>query len=169
MEDEYVELVDEDGRSAGRATRAEAHAEPSLIHKVVHVLVLNRRNGQDKLLLQKRSLNKDIAPGLWDVSVGGHVRPGEGPLEAAKRETEEELGISCPEIIFFYSYVFRGKRESEHVSTFSCRHPGPFIPNREEIDELRFFGFEEIMSSLGSGLFSENFEAEFRQYQALAL
>lgn len=168
MGDEYVELVAEDGRSAGRVTRAAAHSDPSLIHRVVHVLVLNRRSGREEILLQKRSALKDIAPGLWDVSVGGHVIPGEAPLEAAKREMLEELGVTCADITFCYSYLFRGKRESEHVSTFSCRHPGPFSPNPDEIDEVRFFGIEEINGRLGSGFFSENFEAEFNRYKAHA-
>lgn len=35
-------------------------------------------------------------PGEWDISVGGHVPFGETDLQAALRETQEELGLSFP-------------------------------------------------------------------------
>lgn len=45
---------------------------------------------------------KDTFPGLWDVSVGGHVTAGEGSLETAIKETREELGLSCDETSFCF-------------------------------------------------------------------
>jgi 8-oxo-dGTP pyrophosphatase MutT (NUDIX family) len=33
-------------------------------------------------------------PNLWDVSVAGHISAGEGPVEAALREAQEELGVT---------------------------------------------------------------------------
>lgn len=43
-------------------------------------------------MLQRRSLQKETWPGLWDVSVGGHYRAGEG-IEGGLREILEELGL----------------------------------------------------------------------------
>ena len=88
-EDEYLEIVNEKGEIIGSAQRSEIHGNPSLMHKVVHVLVFNR---EGDLLLQKRSQNKDVAPGKWDTSVGGHVEAGEDLLGSCKREMLEELG-----------------------------------------------------------------------------
>jgi isopentenyldiphosphate isomerase len=85
---EILEVVDKYGNVLKLAKRSEIHRNPSLIHRVVHVLVFDKKG---RLLLQKRSLNKDVAPGKWDTSVGGHVNPGEDILEAAKREMKEEL------------------------------------------------------------------------------
>src|SRR3990172_7021722 len=89
--DETLEVVDKDGNVLGLAKRSEIHGNPSLVHRVVHVLVFNSKGD---LLLQKRSMNKDVAPGTWDTSVGGHVNPGEDIPEAARREMKEELGIA---------------------------------------------------------------------------
>ena len=80
---EKLEIVDNDGNVIGLAERSELHRNPGLIHRVVHVLVFNNSG---ELLLQKRSLKKDIAPGKWDTSVGGHVNPGEDVFAAARRE-----------------------------------------------------------------------------------
>ncbi|HIJ60603.1 MAG TPA: NUDIX domain-containing protein, partial [Nitrospirae bacterium] len=74
MDEEFLEIVDADGNTIGTALRSDVHGNPALLHKVVHVLVFNKRGD---LLLQKRSLSKDVAPGKWDTSVGGHVSPNE--------------------------------------------------------------------------------------------
>lgn len=158
---ELLEIVDSTGKVLGTAERSELHADPSLIHRVVHVLVFNN-NGE--LLLQKRSMNKDVAPGKWDTSVGGHVNPGEDIITAANREMEEELGISAQRLDFLYTYLFANHRESELVSTFSCIHDGSFHFNKDEIDELAFWGLRKIKDDMGKGIFSNHFEKEIGNY-----
>lgn len=159
--DELLEVVNEKGETIRLARRCEIHGNPALIHKVVHVLVFN---GSGKLLLQKRSMNKDVAPGKWDTSVGGHVAPGEEIIAAAKREMEEELGIAAPALEFLYSYIHRNLRETELVGTFRCLYEGTIIPDRDEIDEARFWSLQEIEEAAGSGIFSSHFEDELRRY-----
>src|SRR5208337_1082031 len=132
--------------SLGIAPRSSIHGNPSLLHKVVHVLVFN---GSGKLLLQKRSMNKDVAPGKWDTSVGGHVAPGEDTSAAALREMEEELGVDGGEINFLYSYIYSNTHESELVFTYSCINNGPFQFNAEEIDEIRLWSLKEIIENIG--------------------
>ena len=44
------------------------------------------------LLLGRRSLEKVVCPGTWDV-IGGHVEAGETFEAALLREVEEEIGI----------------------------------------------------------------------------
>jgi 8-oxo-dGTP pyrophosphatase MutT (NUDIX family) len=48
------------------------------------------RNGM--LLLGRRSAEKAVCPGTWDV-IGGHVEAGECVEDALLREVEEEIGI----------------------------------------------------------------------------
>jgi isopentenyldiphosphate isomerase len=159
--DEYLEIVNENGESIGYAQRSEIHGNPSLIHKVVHVLIFNSAGN---LLLQKRSQNKDVAPGKWDTSVGGHVEAGEDLLTSCKREMREELGIIEYEPEYLYSYIHRNDYESEFVSTYRCIYHGEISYNTSEIDEVRFWSIEEIKKSIGQGLFSNNFEDEFSNY-----
>ncbi len=158
---EIFEILDIEGRVIGLAPRSEIHANPSLIHRVVHILVFNTKGD---LLLQKRSMSKDIAPGRWDTSVGGHVNPGEDVHAAAVREMREELGIAAPELQFLYSYLFTNHRESELVSTFTCISEEEIHFNTEEIDEVRFWPLNSIREQIGTGLFSNHFEQEFARY-----
>ncbi len=72
---ELFDLIDEAGRVVGRATREECHRNPSLVHRAVHVLVFGSRGD---LYLQKRAPTKDVQPGRWDTSVGGHLALGRG-------------------------------------------------------------------------------------------
>jgi isopentenyldiphosphate isomerase len=158
---EELEVVDDEGKVIGLAERAQLHGDPSLTHRVVHVLVFNNSG---ELLLQKRSLNKDVAPGKWDTSVGGHINPGEDVLDAAKREMEEELGIKSCDLKYLYCYLFSNDRESEFVATFSCKYEGGLDFNREEIDDVAFWSMEAIKENLGKGVFSGHFEEEIRRH-----
>ena len=160
MKEEILEIVDRDGNVIGKAPRSEIHGNPSLIHKVVHVLVFNPDGG---LLLQKRSLSKDVAPGRWDTSVGGHMEPGETLEAAAMREMAEELGIA-PGIELLYDYMHSNDYETEMVFTFRAVHGGQVRFDPEEIDAVRAWYMSEIRSALGTGALSDNFEHEFRTY-----
>jgi len=158
---EFLETTDSKGNVTGLAGRSELHGDPSLIHRVVHVLLFNNKGD---LLLQKRSQNKDVAPGKWDTSVGGHVNPGEDISDAAKREMQEELGISGCSLKFLYKYLFSNHIESELVSTFSCIYDGEIYFNKEEIDEVKFLDLKSIKENLGTGIFSNHFEKEIENF-----
>ncbi len=161
MGEEILEIVDRAGEVIGRAPRSVIHGNNSLLHRVVHVIVVNPSGD---ILLQKRSPEKDVAPGMWDTSVGGHVDAGETVEDALRREMEEELGITGGKTRFLYSYIHSNHYESELVYTFECLHEGPFDFSREEIEEVRFWSLEEIRESIGKGVLSDNFEHEFQRY-----
>lgn len=156
---EWFPVVDEDGNTIGEAPRHVCHdGKSKLLHPVVHLHVFNR-NGE--LFLQKRSETKDIQPGKWDTSVGGHVSPGESILEAVKREAEEELGLKDFEPIFETRYIWESERERELVSSFSVITENLPVTNPDEISEGRFWDINEIKTKLGKGVFTPNFEHEF--------
>jgi isopentenyl-diphosphate Delta-isomerase len=49
-----------------------------------------------RVFLQKRSMAKDLSPGLWDSSCSGHLDSGEDYDAAAVRELAEEIGVAIP-------------------------------------------------------------------------
>ena len=67
-------------------------------------------------------MKKDIQPGKWDTSVGGHIGPGETVEEALVRETREELGLEWFESSVLEKYVWESDRERELVNSFSNSH-----------------------------------------------
>ncbi len=159
--DELLDVVDSGGRLIGAAPRCRVHGNNRWLHRVVHLLVLDSAG---RLLLQKRSVNKSVAPGRWDTSVGGHVDCGEDVESALCREASEELGFLPRNPLFAYQYIHSNTHESELVFTFTCTHDGPFRHNPEEIDAVAFWNPAEISASLGKGILSDNFEDEYRRY-----
>jgi isopentenyldiphosphate isomerase len=161
-QEESLETVNDKGEVIGILQRSTIHGDPSLIHRVVHVLIFKSKG---ELLLQKRSMNKDVAPGKWDTSVGGHVNPGESLLDAVKREMNEELGITMCQPGFLYSYIHSNSYETELVYTYSCLYDGETYFNKEEIDKVRFWSLQEIDNTIGKNILSDNFEEELLTYK----
>ncbi len=159
---EIFEIVDDADRVIGTAPRRACHGDPTLVHRVAHVLLFN---GAGELLLQKRSAYKDIQPGKWDTSVGGHLDPGEDYRQAALREMAEELGVVEVPLTFLYRSRIRNQIESENVATFLTRYDGEIRFPPEEIEAVRFWRTAEIEKALGTGLFTPNFEEEWRLWQ----
>ena len=162
--EELLEVVNHKGEVITILPRTHIHGNPSLIHRVVHVLVFNKVG---ELLLQKRSISKDVAPGKWDTSVGGHLNPGEDPLSAARREMSEELGISPGQLKFLYTYIHTNSYETELVYTYSCLYEGEIYFNPSEIDEVKFWSLGEIHKHMGKKTLSDNFEHEVLNYLKL--
>ena len=113
---------------------------------VVHVCVF----GTDgRLLIQRRTKEKHIWPGRWDVSVGGGVDAGETSRQGAEREFLEELG---------YPLDLTGIRPSVTVN-FGGGFDDYYIVNRdidiaelrlqkEEVAEVRWVTLEEALELL---------------------
>ncbi len=155
---EYFPIVTENGEVTGKATRQECHSGSFLLHPVVHLHVFNSAG---ELYLQKRAMTKDIQPGMWDTSVGGHVDYGETYEVALQREVREELGITDFEPVFIKRYKFLSDKETELVHSFYTTYDGIITPDPGEISEGRFWTLNEIKSQLGKGAFTANFEMEW--------
>jgi isopentenyldiphosphate isomerase len=160
MNKEYLPLVDARGRVYGQALRSECHGNPKMIHPVVHLHVFNSKQ---RLFLQKRSPNKDLFPGFWDTSVGGHIGINENAEQALQREAKEELGIDAGQARFLYSYLMCNTYESEYVYTYLIYWDKKFSINDYEISEARFFSRRQIEKKLGISFFTPNFEEEFKR------
>lgn len=156
-----LDIVDLDDRVISKGLRKKVHGDPSKIHRVAHVLVFNS-TGQ--LYLQKRSYLKDVQPGKWDTSVGGHLDLGEDYAVGAAREMEEELGIRVVRLDFLYKYHHKNSYESEFVSTFTCVWDGVVKPDPHEIEKGRFWKLSEI-DGAPEGQFTPNFLDELSRYR----
>ena len=141
MAEEYFDVVNERDEPIGRALRKEVHAG-ALWHRAVHILVFDQAG---RIFLQKRSMKKDMSPGLWDSSCAGHVDAGEDYDKAAIRELGEELGIQLqlpPER--WLRLEARPETGWEFCWVYRLRHDGPFVLHPEEIETGEWLARDEL-------------------------
>jgi isopentenyl-diphosphate delta-isomerase type 1 len=153
---ELFDIVDAADRVVGQKTRACVHRD-GLRHRAVHALLFNARG---EIFLQKRSLAKDLNPGVWDSSCSGHLHAGETYEQAARRELGEELGLTHP-IPLRPVCKLDAQRETgnEFVWVYLGESDGPFRLDPEEISEGRFLGIPDLEREIrvGPDLFSPVF------------
>ena len=142
---EYVDVVDEEDRVIGKASREECHTTGK-IHRVIHVLVVNSKG---EVLLGKRTMDKKLYPGMHQ-DIGGHVSAGETYEESAERELEEELGIKC-KLERIADVKKRFRKDNENVRVFICRYGGPVKFNKEDFTSAGFFSVGDIKEKLKKG------------------
>ena len=131
--EEMLDYVDEHDRVLGQATRYEVHRR-NLMHRSTHIMLINS-NGE--FFLQLRSMSKDNNPGLWDTSAAGHVDAGEGYLQCAVRELNEELGVKLDgsELLEIGRMSPSADNGFEFVRIYGARSDLPITLEPDEIDD----------------------------------
>ncbi|MFA4872487.1 MAG: NUDIX domain-containing protein [Patescibacteria group bacterium] len=144
-QDEIFPVVNEQGVAVGRTTRREAHRNRELIHPVIGIFVFDTQN---RVLLQKRSATKDLNPHCWTLSVGGHIKYGDTPIDTAVREIEEEIGISvnAEQLTLLGTMVTRNEVQSEYWYVYRYDLPAvaPLKAHPDEVAELKFVTLAEL-------------------------
>jgi isopentenyldiphosphate isomerase len=141
MSEEIFDVVNERDEVIGRQPRREVH-RLGLMHRAVHVLVFNSRG---QVFLQKRSMQKDRQPGLWDSSASGHVDSGENYDVCAVREVGEEIGLKLPAPPRrLFKLPASAETDQEHVWVYRCVEEGPFTLQPEEIERGDWFAPEAV-------------------------
>lgn len=157
-DDEWFDLVDQEGKVTGRAPRTLCHAGPGLLHPVVHLHIIDAK---DRIYLQKRPMSKQVQPGKWDTAVGGHMASGETLEQGLKREAQEELNLTDFQPQLIAKYVWETTIESELVFVFVCRYDKEIQFNKEELEDGKFWKVKKIKEAIGKDILTPNFELEF--------
>lgn len=106
------------------------------------VALLIAYNDKGEILLQHKDKDAPSYPNTWCL-FGGHVEPGESPLEAIEREIFEELEWQIFGHEFSHEQVINGvKRYFYHLKTL--RSTEALLANQHEGDDLRFFAIDQL-------------------------
>ncbi len=144
---EIFDVVDENDVVIGQKTRDEVHAE-NLLHRAVHVFIFNKRGD---LLLQQRSMFKDVHPGVWGSSVSGHLDAGEDYATAAVRELDEEMGIQTESAPVEIARIAPSEATGwEHVRLYRMSHHGSVSFPAAEVSAAAWFPLKEIEAWLAA-------------------
>lgn len=164
---DYVVLVDESDQQVGVMEKMEAH-EKALLHRAFSVFLFN---ASGEMLLQQRALTKYHSGGLWTNACCSHPRPGESNIDAAKRRTLEELGIS-PSIRHAFSFTYKaafdnGLTEHEFDHVFVGQHNGEVHPDPAEVSAVCYKSMDLIRKELITDphIYTEWFKIAFHQVE----
>lgn len=149
---EVFEIVDLKGRIIGKAKRGEVHRNKKLIHKAVGLILKDKKG---KILLQKRSSTKDLYPGLWTVSISGHIDVNERKENAIVRETKEELGIKLnpKNLKKLGQLLIKAPQETELLEMFSSLfdEKQKFFLNKQEVEKTLWLTEKEFFLRISQG------------------
>jgi len=124
----------------GVVTRARMRSH-NLRHRAVFLAIVDDGG---RLLVHRRSDDKDVWPGWWDLAVGGVVHVGESYDAAAVRELEEELGLHGVATERLGDGHYEDDRVRLLGRVYLVRHNGPFEYADGEVVEACWVTLAEL-------------------------
>lgn len=152
----WVDVMDAKNMPVGLRLPISWVTDRGLWHRGVHIVA---QTLDGRFVVEKRDSEIVFAPGMLDISLGGGVDSGERPLDAAVRETYEELGVKLParhfKPLFMYKQVgyhphYR-KQTRAHLYVYHVRLPvtaKELLPQAGEVAEVRALSRRQINSLL---------------------
>lgn len=148
-QDEVLVEVDKKDKEIGTIIKREAHSNPKRFHRAAHIMVFDSNGG---VVLQKRSWNKAICPGAWDMA-GGHQVAGQTIEQTAMAELTEEIGIN-PKLTMAGKALTFFKQEAEYAYLFWGISDGPYGFDKNEVEAIKVFDPVKIIE----GKYGKEFE-----------
>ncbi|PIA37104.1 hypothetical protein AQUCO_03100094v1 [Aquilegia coerulea] len=161
VEEEYLDVLTKTGEKTGISKpRGHVHRDGDY-HRAVHVWIFSEST--QELLLQRRADCKDSWPGLWDISSAGHISAGDSSLVTARRELDEELGVTLPKDAFELIFVFLQEcvindgnfinnefNDVYLVTTLAPIPPEAFTLQETEVSAVKYISWKEYEKILAS-------------------
>jgi isopentenyldiphosphate isomerase len=157
---ELVDIVDCNDAVVRICTRKEADEKHEL-RRASRVLIINN---DGELLLQRRSLNKKINPGMWDFGIVESVQSGEDYMSAAIRGLKEEFNIiATPKFLFKIAYSDMTLRRI--TSVYELCYGGRYKQDLSEVAEAGWFSKDKVNGMIKNGMFPQIAIEAYRQYE----
>ncbi|MEM4261446.1 MAG: NUDIX domain-containing protein [Candidatus Diapherotrites archaeon] len=137
---EIVDIVNKKDKVIGKATRQEVK-EKKLIYRCIGIYV--EKNG--KIIIQKRSKNKNIRPDNWSI-IEETVKSEETYEKAAIRGLKEELGLKTKKLVYLGKKLIKDKKYSDYffISIYKCKAIGKPRLQKEEVEKIKEFTKKQL-------------------------
>ncbi|MGY4652257.1 isopentenyl-diphosphate Delta-isomerase [Mycobacterium sp. URHB0021] len=151
-DEEFVVLLDEDGRAAGTAAKAAVHHDETPLHLGFSCYLFD---ADDLVLVTRRALGKQTWPGVWTNSFCGHPAPGEDVTDAVRRRARRELGVTVGALeCVLPRYRYRaiaadGTVENEICPVFCARTGSAVSAAPDEVMDWRWVAWDELRAAAG--------------------
>lgn len=128
------------------SARSNPKGEDTEIVGVAVIFFYRIVDGEIEFLWQKRADTVDRFPGYYDISAGGHINLGESLVEAAIRETYEEIGaqITADDLQFVTMRPFDKNRFAWVWCTDWTGREEDFHFNDHEVSEVKWISLPEL-------------------------
>lgn len=145
---ELWDAYDAMGRKTGEILVRGEKVPAGLYHLVAHIWY---RNKKGELLVQRRALERELAPGLW-ACTGGSATRGEDIEAALIRESREEMGIT-PDLssaMHVLSYTTADCYTRVYIVPFDG-DVSDLTLQKEEVMDAKWITVQELESLIGKG------------------
>lgn len=146
-----VVLVDKKDRALGLKGKFETHRIPVPLHRAISIIIFSR--DKSKMLITKRSKEKQTWPYYWSNAVCSHPYPKETYQKAAERRLYEELGFQTPlKEVFNLTYEAQmssgiwGEHELDHV--FVGIYSGRVGADSKEVAKYEWIEIDKLNKDL---------------------
>jgi isopentenyl-diphosphate delta-isomerase len=153
MHKELLDVLDSNGNLTGSTEDIHEVHVKGIWHGAVHVWFVDFN--KYLILLQHRTAERRLFPSKWDSSVGGHITAGLTSIEAAIKETEEELGVKLDATDFKHlcrlkvelpkqpnSILYEKEFDDVYIVNYSSENKLEIDKN--EMDAVKWFSFNEF-------------------------
>jgi isopentenyl-diphosphate Delta-isomerase len=146
---ELVVLVDDDGNPVGTAEKSAVHGAHTPRHLAFSCYGFD---GQGRLLVTRRALDKVTFPGVRTNTCCGHPAPGEALEDAVRRRLGHELGLVVTDLRlllpeFAYRATANGIEENELCPVFAGTLVGTPHPRPGEVESCEWWTWERFVAA----------------------
>ncbi|MBP9670433.1 NUDIX domain-containing protein [Candidatus Woesebacteria bacterium] len=150
--EEWIVEVDEQSNLVGKIDREIAHNLSNLkIHREV-MCVFYTDSSHKSFVMQHRSMLKKQLPGMWTLSVTGHVdfedlteNDPDGYLTAAKREAKEEIGVEVKNLQLMGTILQKLPMNIAMMGIVVGEYDGKIKLDTEEVSEVKIYNKESVL------------------------
>lgn len=144
MNDELFDIVNEEDKIIGQATRKEVHRK-GYIHRSVFFYLFDK---QGKIFVSQRTANKEFYPEYWSIVFGGHLQAGETYENAVVREAKEEAGIEAEPVFITFFKKRLDEEDKENVKVYKLVTEQKPKLESNELKQGKFLTAEELGQKL---------------------
>ncbi|PXF49473.1 Isopentenyl-diphosphate Delta-isomerase [Gracilariopsis chorda] len=168
--DEQFDVVNESNEPVSVASRRDCH-QKGLLHRSTHILLFrrsenanNQQGSPPEVLLQRRSLEKKVGAGLWDLSVAEHLSVGEDFATATVRGLEEELNLNFDKTMLVsvrepylsrQRYAEAGVTDHMFTTLYAALYDekvhGSPVVDKSEVQEVEWWSIDRIFEGADQG------------------
>jgi len=158
IHEEWWPIVSDQGKIIGSIQHLTSlNDEKKYMHPIVRVLLIDKA----MIMLQKRSADSVVYPGLWDTAVTNHVSMGETIEQCVERTAAERYSLTDFKFMYLANYILEVEKEQHYAFLFVSCQQMEYKIHSEYTDQLKWWTQQQIEAELETGIFTENFIVEY--------